>query len=611
MRNMKIGKKLRVTFSIILAVVICMAIVSIASLNAISNQFKSFYGHAYKSVMLAGETTTSLEAGAKFVGYAIMTDDATKVDGYVQSAKKNLGAYSENLKQLSEVYSGDQTKLKNVLTSMDKAASVREQILTAASQRESVRASDLYFSNYQPILDNMITTLNEVQQDAQKSADVYYGNSETTAAVALVLAVILSLAAVVLTVFLANYLTRLLTRPVQEIENAAQKMATGHFDEVTLNYHSKDELGSLSNSIRTLTAKLNTVIQDQGYLLEEMGKGNFEVHSNHLEVYTGDFLNLVNYLRNINGSLASTLLSIDESANQVSAGSNQVSSAAQALSQGATEQASSLEELSGTVEDITKKIKANAAHAEKANSAAVTCQNEMTESNEKMQQMIVAMNNISESSAQIAKIVKTIEDIAFQTNILALNASVEAARAGAAGKGFAVVADEVRNLANKSQVASQSTAKLIETSKSAVKEGTDIVHQTAASLSTVVQSIDKITTTIGKISHDSEEQASAVERVTSGIQQINSVVQTNSATAEETAAASEELSGQAQMLKESVGRFKLHTDFTQKDSSGNYIALGGGSTAAKPQQSQPAYQPQEEEALPAEEASSSNTNSKY
>ena len=299
MRNMKIGKKLRVTFAIILAVVICMAIVSVASLNEMSKQFQSFYGHAYKSVMLAGEATTSLESGAKFVGYAIMTDDASKVDSYVQSAKKKLSVYSENLKQLSDVYVGDQTKLKSVLASMDKAASVREQILTS-SQRESVRASDLYFSNYQPILDNMITTLKEVQQDAQNSADVYYKNSETTATAALVLAVILSLAAIVLTVFLANYLTRLLTRPVKEIENAAQKMATGHFDEVSLNYHSKDELGSLSDSIRTLTAKLNTVIQDQGYLLQEMGKGNFEVHSDHLEIYTGDFLNLVNYLRNIN-----------------------------------------------------------------------------------------------------------------------------------------------------------------------------------------------------------------------------------------------------------------------------------------------------------------------
>lgn len=174
-----------------------------------------------------------------------------------------------------------------------------------------------------------------------------------------------------------------------------------------------------------------------------------------------------------------------------------------------------------------------------------------------MEHLIQAMSEISHSSGEIEKIVKTIEDIAAQTNLLSLNASIEASRAGMAGKGFAVVANEIRELASKSAQAVNQTASLIATSQKAVENGMTIADNTAKSLMTVVKGAEEILSSMEKISNASQNQKGVLEQITTNVDSISNVVQSNSSFAQNSAATSAELSDQSKRLHELVNRFHL------------------------------------------------------
>ena len=368
--------------------------------------------------------------------------------------------------------------------------------------------------------------------------------------------------AIILSAIMVAVTTKAVLKPIQEIDHAIDKMSSGDFS-AEITYTSSDELGHMAENMRAMLISLREIVHDQMEMMMGMAEGNFAVKSKDESIYIGEFKILYDAIQEIKKRLGETFVQVQQVARRVTAGSDQVSAGAQHLAQGATQQASSIEQLAATITEITQQIKDTAEFSEGSREDTLRIQKEAAKSNEDMQELFKAMGDISENSAQISKIVKTIEDIAFQTNILSLNAAVEAARAGVAGKGFAVVADEVRNLASKSADASKSTAALIENSLSAVQRGREITDKTAESLTHVIADINKVAESITHIAQEAMTQANSVGQISIGVDQISGVVQTTSATSQEGAASSEELSSQAQVLKHLMSQFRWDEDLIQ------------------------------------------------
>ena len=369
----------------------------------------------------------------------------------------------------------------------------------------------------------------------------------------LIICISVTLLLVAMAVIIAFIISQRISKPLIGVTRRLELLSTGDLQSPVEEAKTGDETEQLANALQLTIYNLNSYVADIENVLGAISKGDLTVNSTIN--YSGSFGQIKKSLEEILTALNSTFYEVSSSTKQIEISSSQLADGAGLLSDNASNEAATLQELSSTIATVLTRVEDNAENAKTAALLATNSSKKVSEGSKHMAKMTAAMHEIESSADQIAKINKVIEDIAFQTNILALNASVEAARAGALGKGFAVVADEVRNLAAKSSTAAQSTTGLITSAINSIREGTVLADETSASLDAIVDMVFQVNKIMDDIANASNEQVSAISQISIGMENITSSVQTTSATAQESAAASEELNHQTSTTMQMVSRF--------------------------------------------------------